>query len=176
MTSGRWSIVMSMMRMIALALVLLLAAPAGASAEDGITLDPDSAPGKEYEIPAEAARTDNDGSSSSDARGDNGSSALFGAGVEAASAGTSGPKPATPKGTATAPTATTTAATTAAATATTASAAASSEQIASVGDGGGASATLALLGGAAAILVIGGLGGTLLRHRGGSPEDGAASA
>ncbi|UUY05685.1 hypothetical protein LRS13_09245 [Svornostia abyssi] len=162
-----------MPRLTAIAVALLLVLPGTAFADDGITLDPDSAPGKEYEIPSEAARTDNDGSSSSDARKENGGTQLFGEGLESPVAEpeiASAPPSTTASGTTTtgAPAATTTTAT-AAGTSTTEMA-----QLTSSGgdDGGGASSTLVLLGGAAAILVIGGLGGVLLRHRGDAPEPG----
>jgi hypothetical protein len=71
---------------------LTLAAPAGASAQDGVFVDPDSPSGKEYAIPLESARRQADPAAGGGriAPGRRDESPLFGEGVDEPIAGARG--------------------------------------------------------------------------------------
>jgi hypothetical protein len=163
----------SMRRPAALTLALALAAPAAASAQDGVVVDPGSPTGKEYAIPLESARRQADSRPDNRklAPGDR-SAEPFGVGVtpestpEAAAPATSGtPKPtaeedssarqkSTPRTEEPAPDETD----------------AVREAVARAGDPPGGSGTLLLVGGIATAICAGAaFTGLALRRRGPSP-------
>jgi hypothetical protein len=77
---------------VSLAALTLLAAPAAAAAQSGVTVDPNSAAGKEYAIPVQRAQRDAGGASGTSGANIGGTSAgdgtvLFGAGITSVASG-----------------------------------------------------------------------------------------
>lgn len=89
-----WTAVRSSFRKLAsTAALVLLAIPAAAQAEPGLTVDPESPAGVEYAVPLDHARNPGGGSGGSAGNsGGGGSGQLFGAGITPSSGSSAGPR------------------------------------------------------------------------------------
>ena len=164
-----WSAAVARPALVAVLVLLTLAGPSPALADDGVTVDPGSPSAKEYSVPLDSARQAASGSSTTSSA----TPQRFGRGVTTAQAA---PAPPAPPASAKAtkkprkqreakPAATSTATTATAATTAVARPPKPAASVAPAATGGGTSPALALGGGAAIVLLVGGAVGVWLRRR-----------